>query len=263
MSTKKITVFSTSGKSQEIVTDALDWGTLKNELSAKGINVSGMQSVIGKSKLVLAHNDAVLPDGDFTLFNYPTKTKSGSVASDIDGLSFADLRAKLKDLQSENADAFKSHFSADKSYTNKSSADLKTLLKTYKPKASKGTSTKAVATTKAAEPAKATKSVASVVDSVSKAKAVKKAIAESEVKETKELPKSTTPTEVATYDTEEDKIDAIGGMIKSLTKPSETDKDVAIRAVAKLKLSRRGGVDEESLKGEYLAIGRGLEGIRL
>lgn len=76
---RKVTVYSTVGKKATIIeTTATDWTSLKRELSNKSISYSSMKAVVGETRNTLESDKAILPDGDFSLFLMPVKTKSGA-----------------------------------------------------------------------------------------------------------------------------------------------------------------------------------------
>jgi hypothetical protein len=77
-----VTVFSTIGKNGETIeTNANLWSELKNQLLRlqSPIKTDGMKVIHGETKATFEHPDAVLPEGDFTLFLMPVKTKSGAM----------------------------------------------------------------------------------------------------------------------------------------------------------------------------------------
>jgi hypothetical protein len=75
---KKVVVFSTqTNKKKSINTDATTYGVLRRELESQGFSLSGTRNIIKENKVSLSHDDAELPEGDFTLYLFPTKTKSG------------------------------------------------------------------------------------------------------------------------------------------------------------------------------------------
>jgi hypothetical protein len=76
---RKITVHSTVGNNfKEIESSARTWGDLQRDLSAYGIAYTGMKAVVGENQNSLESSQAVLPDGEMTLFLVPNKVKSGS-----------------------------------------------------------------------------------------------------------------------------------------------------------------------------------------
>ena len=77
---RKITVYSTLGKNAvEFNSQANDWKGVQAEMKEMNISFSGMKSVIGETRLTLESDRAIVPEGDFTLYLMPVKTKSGAM----------------------------------------------------------------------------------------------------------------------------------------------------------------------------------------
>tara|TARA_R110000868_G_scaffold72987_1_gene212002 strand:- start:348 stop:806 length:459 start_codon:yes stop_codon:yes gene_type:complete len=73
---RKVTIFSTqTNESQVITTDVNTWGEIKD--LATDVNTSGMKAVVRENRTTLESDGAQLPQGDATVFLYPTKVKSG------------------------------------------------------------------------------------------------------------------------------------------------------------------------------------------
>lgn len=165
---KKVIVFTTGVGKKEITTNALNWEDLKKDLEKNSVKYDGMKVMESINKTSLEHPEAAIPDGDFTLFLFPEKTKSGADGSNM---KFAELRAFIAGELATNEEAAKAHFNEGKNYTNKSTDDLRALVSSYVvPAAGKGKkvvkATAAPAVTKKAEAPKG--SVADVVNSVKK-----------------------------------------------------------------------------------------------
>lgn len=93
---RKITVYSTIGKGAKFIeTDAVTWANLKTLLQQEKVDLNNMKAVIGENKLTLESDQAQLPDGEFTLFLMPIKTKSG-------GLSRSELFTAIKEFVKAN-----------------------------------------------------------------------------------------------------------------------------------------------------------------
>jgi hypothetical protein len=75
----QVTVYTGTGSSKVINTEAAKWGDLINDLSRNGVsyNSGNTKAVIGETEVTLESNDAVLPTDNFTLFLLPQKVKSG------------------------------------------------------------------------------------------------------------------------------------------------------------------------------------------
>lgn len=86
---KTITIYSTRGQqSVKVTTSANTWGELKKDLTANGVDYSGMKIIVGETKTVLELDNAVLPKGlningkitdDCTIFLSVSKQKAGFV----------------------------------------------------------------------------------------------------------------------------------------------------------------------------------------
>lgn len=100
---RTILVHSTKTRAeQEITTDVSTWGELK-KLINPDFNVGNAKCMVRENRTTLENAQAELPDGDFTLFVYPDKVKSGGARKKSDAyadLSDAKLRssAKMKGL---------------------------------------------------------------------------------------------------------------------------------------------------------------------
>lgn len=90
-----VTVFDTqtSGKRPHN-SNATNWGQLRREL---GVD-SNMKAVLREGRQTLENNEAVLPTGDFTIFLFPNKVKSG--------LDKERLKADIRELKNDITDAF-------------------------------------------------------------------------------------------------------------------------------------------------------------
>jgi hypothetical protein len=91
---RKVTIYSNKTRAtQEITTDVSTWGELKVLINAD-MGITGARCMVKENRMTLESNQAVLPDGDFIVYVYPTKVKSGaSVKEDAyAGLTDAKLR---------------------------------------------------------------------------------------------------------------------------------------------------------------------------
>tara|TARA_R110002020_G_scaffold22721_1_gene76414 strand:- start:990 stop:1223 length:234 start_codon:yes stop_codon:yes gene_type:complete len=74
---RAITLFSTQSNNRETIqSSAATWGELKGEVSHM-IN-GDMKATVKETKNDLSNDDAILPEGAFTLFLFPNKVKSGT-----------------------------------------------------------------------------------------------------------------------------------------------------------------------------------------
>lgn len=73
---RNITVVSTQMNERQVLqSSATTWGELKGELSS--IMNGDMKATVRETRVDLVHQDAQLPETDFTIFLFPTKVKSG------------------------------------------------------------------------------------------------------------------------------------------------------------------------------------------
>lgn len=77
---RQIRIMSTqTGTVKTISSDAVTWGELKQNSDIRNSMGTSTQAIVRETKNTLEHDDAVLPEGDFTIFFVPTKTKSGGI----------------------------------------------------------------------------------------------------------------------------------------------------------------------------------------
>lgn len=81
--TKTIKIVSTLGSVQTIETNATTFGELTPVLQSKGIRPSDLTLLVEGSNVELSHPNALLPEGNFNLFAFPKKTKSGIIENDL------------------------------------------------------------------------------------------------------------------------------------------------------------------------------------
>lgn len=71
---RKILVFNTSeGTPREFESDATTYGEIKQQVTQG----SSYKVILQNTKATLEASDAVLPEGDITIFLFPEKVKSG------------------------------------------------------------------------------------------------------------------------------------------------------------------------------------------
>jgi hypothetical protein len=91
---RKVTIYSNKTRvTQSIDTDVRTWGELK-PLVNSDMGISGARCMIKENRMTLESNSAVLPDGDFIVYVYPTKVKSGATKKEDSYTSLTD--AKLR-----------------------------------------------------------------------------------------------------------------------------------------------------------------------
>ncbi len=77
MSRKVTVVNPTTNQPVEIQTSATTWGQLQNDLATNNIPTSNMKGIVRETKVSLEATDAVLPEGEFSLFLFTAKNKAG------------------------------------------------------------------------------------------------------------------------------------------------------------------------------------------
>lgn len=150
----KVTIYSPAGKNaNQVELEGNTWKDLQKVLTKSNVSYSGMKAVIGENKHTLESENALLPDGDFTLFLMPIKTKSGAADRKA-------LMATIKDFVTKNPSR-KSDFIIDgKNMTQLSTSTLETLVAKHISGGMNGSSSTPSASAPVAEAAK--KAAASV-----------------------------------------------------------------------------------------------------
>lgn len=109
MNLRTITVASTSRSgAKTIQSEASTWGQLKDALSHDFGDVHNMRAVIRESRTDLVSDDAVLPDGAFTVLLTPKQIKAG--AKDVDVIRVLEA---VKELFSNGLDEIMDEVSVD------------------------------------------------------------------------------------------------------------------------------------------------------
>lgn len=82
---RKVTIYNTIGdNAKEIFSSADNWGGLQQDMTRNSISFRDMKAVVGESQVTLESSEALLPDGEFSLFLMAGKVKSGSDEDLID-----------------------------------------------------------------------------------------------------------------------------------------------------------------------------------
>lgn len=127
--TRKISIYATSGKtdvSYDVSTDVTKWGELKEILEEKGGHTfENMQVVENIRRNTLDSPDAIIPEGDFTLYFRPIKTKSGA---DYSNSSYSEMKTIIKE---DTAIKFYMEGNYNKSYTQLSTQQMREGLAAY------------------------------------------------------------------------------------------------------------------------------------
>ena len=116
--------YTTLGKLIKVETDATTWGELKGLAQDEGVNTSETKATVSTNKTTLDHDDAHLPEGEFTVFFTKINSKAGAE------LSYREVRTKVKELVNSSEEAAR-HFNQDLNYTNKSKDTLIDLLEEW------------------------------------------------------------------------------------------------------------------------------------
>ena len=98
MSKRTITIYSqATSQSKEIESDATKWGQLKKAVEEAIMNsISTVKAVVRETRNTLDNDDAVLPEGAFTIFLLPVKVKSGLQTRLKDGRFGGKAKTKKK-----------------------------------------------------------------------------------------------------------------------------------------------------------------------
>jgi hypothetical protein len=121
---RKVTIYSPAGKNaNQLEIEGRTWKELQSVLSRNSVSYSGMKVVIGENRHTLESENAILPDGDFTLFLMPIKTKSGADRKE--------LMATIKDFVTKNPTRKHDFIIDDKNMTQLSTSVLEQLVAKY------------------------------------------------------------------------------------------------------------------------------------
>lgn len=244
---RKVRIYSTTGQTNlQLEFQGTTFRELKELMSQNRVTYSGMKCVVGETKLTVEHDQALLPDGDFTLFIMPVKTKSGA-------LSRSEAYAQIKSLIERDGDRARNHFNADKNYTNKGTDLLNSLLDSY----GGGANLTPTVTKPEVEPVKARK-ISEVVEPVRASKTTSSNSTESManqidlVRKAKDLVKAVD----AVLDGEEKK--------KTLREPLEALREALGMPVPEHVIEARKNKEvENKLKEEAQDLARGFGDVRL
>lgn len=89
---RKVTIYSNKTRAtQEINTNVSTWGELKSLIN-EDMMVSSARCMVKENRMTLESAQAVLPTGDFIVYVYPTKVKSGITEDAYTDLTDAKLR---------------------------------------------------------------------------------------------------------------------------------------------------------------------------
>lgn len=125
---KKVTIYSTKGKSGSFETSATKWGEIISQVENIVGDLSNLIPTENVGKTTLQHVDAILPDTNFTLFLRPSKTKSGG---DFSEMSFFELRNFIKENPEAKAHLKIAALDKGKSWTQLSLSEIRKGLEDY------------------------------------------------------------------------------------------------------------------------------------
>jgi hypothetical protein len=122
--TRTVKIFSTKGNSASTIqSEAKNWGELKADFDANGIEYQNMQVVVKETKAILAIDDATLPTGvsqdgevlkDITIYLAPKQIKAG-IYIDYNDFNVYELKGIVKYLRvvEDDADDFFDDYSLE------------------------------------------------------------------------------------------------------------------------------------------------------
>jgi hypothetical protein len=116
-----ITIFSTQGGVNEYKTDITKFHELE-ELASDNYNFDNM-TVVDEFERTYQSSEAILPEGNFTMFLTPAKSKSGAGE-----LPYNVVRARIREIMQGSDEAVRHFNQGGRNYTNKSASDLRALL---------------------------------------------------------------------------------------------------------------------------------------
>tara|TARA_R110002020_G_scaffold148076_4_gene323914 strand:- start:5630 stop:6295 length:666 start_codon:yes stop_codon:yes gene_type:complete len=131
---RKVTVYSTKGKTNaEITTDVTTWGELRELLiSEHGYEMDSLNATENINRTDLINTGANLPEGEFTLFLRPVKTKSGNGLVEVTreylvSTDFKGLREAIKSLPQDLKEDYVKSLRGE-NYTHFTTAKLRVTL---------------------------------------------------------------------------------------------------------------------------------------
>lgn len=130
---REIRIYGSMGGSKTIQSSATNLHELQQDLDEFGISYANMHHMVGETRSLLLEDKSSLPEGVFTLFLTPIKTKSGM---DIASMGYKELRAEVKRVIDITGDLAKEHFNEGKNYTTKPTETLRELLISWQGKSS-------------------------------------------------------------------------------------------------------------------------------
>lgn len=84
---RTIQIISTRGNNTPITTSATTLNDILPELRSRGVNINDNTLIVRETRAELSMGEALLPTGDFSLFIYPKKNKSGAIEEQMEQLN--------------------------------------------------------------------------------------------------------------------------------------------------------------------------------
>lgn len=134
---RNIKIFNQESNQSIIITsDATTWAQLRNEINSDGrISANNKSAIIRETKVTLEFDDSILPEGEFILFLFPVKVKSGVAKKTIsDKAPAAKSTAKVKTAKApvNNSLSYKEVEAMIKAKTKMINATIKDSTRTLK-----------------------------------------------------------------------------------------------------------------------------------
>lgn len=130
---RKVTIYSTKGAKRTVIeTNVTTWGELE-PLVSETYDLDNMQAVENQRKTTLSVAKAELPEGDFTLFLKPIKTKAGLSQEEVENMSYSEARETVRDILNSEEEGAAEHFNEGRNYTNKPAGELRRLIASWIP----------------------------------------------------------------------------------------------------------------------------------
>src|SRR5688572_17050044 len=242
-----MTVYSGQGKNMNPikVMGGSHWEDIIPILKNNGYNMTDVKVIENTRKTVLEHPKAIIPNEDFNLHIYPSKTKGG-VKKSVSTISRAEIAAAIKKHIIGHGEKAKNFFNADKSYTNKSTEELDKLLTKWEKKHGTAPNVEIPTTAKKTSTKKAkednSEAIGSVVGSL-----------QQNAKIVKNEARLFTPIEI---------IKSSIGFLKSINGfENQVDVEQAITSLEKALILKPTPTQQELIKKEHDELGAGLKGV--
>lgn len=129
---RTITLYATKGgKKEKVETDVTTWKELRKIAKDAGYDVDKLLSTENVTRHDLVNDEALLPEGPFTLFMRPKQVKSGGYTGELSALVYKEIKTGIKEDLDLYGDVAKAHYNEGKNYTTKSTEELRKLLGSF------------------------------------------------------------------------------------------------------------------------------------